>query len=497
MRGRMGTMSFQLPPGLPAEMVREVQLACLAGGFDNAPGPTQTRLHGRRLTLQRAVDESGFLIIPWEIEGAGRMMTSTATLIERTESYSLAVELARGKVNQIRNHVAELRPLGIQLTPDLEGGLQELNHTFGRVLSLHPSDEADEAAQQVMRSAFRFSEQLVPHYAHELFRIRHQRLPRLNTALACQLIALPPDRTGLMAAFTTLRPSLNWRFIEPLESQYNWEPVDAILDWAEANRLPVVAGPLIDFSSRGIPDWLWIWEGDLSNLANFMCDYVETVIARYRRRIKRWLLATGCNIAGVLGLGEDDLLWLTARLVEAAQQIAPDLELILGVSQPWADYMARDEHTYTPLVFLDTLMRTGLKLAALDIELVMGITPGGSYCRDLLEVSRLLDSFAQLSTPIEVTLAVPSAAGPDPHAAPRLSVGLGNWKHAWTPSNQAEYGGRITELALSKPFVSGVCWSSASDAIPHHYPHCGVFDAEGRAKPLLQILQRLRQSHLR
>src|SRR5205814_2005132 len=83
----------------------------------------------------------------------------------------------------------------------------------------------------------------------------------------------------------------------------------------------------------------------------------------------------GCNVGGVLGLSEDDLLWLTARLSEAAMQVAPDVELVLGVAQPWAEYMARDEHTYTPLVFLDTLLRTGLKLSALDVELVMGAAP--------------------------------------------------------------------------------------------------------------------------
>src|SRR5437879_9163632 len=119
------------------------------------------------------------------------------------------------------------------------------------------------------------------------------------------------------------------------------------------------------------------------------------------------------------------MLWLTARLAEAALQLAPELELVVGVAQPWGEYLAREEHTYTPLVFLDTLLRAGLRLAAIDLEIVMGVSPRGSYCRDLLEVSRLLDSYAVLSAPIHVTLGFPSSPQIDSKSGPDLGVGAG------------------------------------------------------------------------
>src|SRR5438105_484929 len=103
----MGQMTFLLPPGLSADFPRELRLACLAGGFDNAPAPLTARIDGNRLIISRSLDESGSLTIPWHVEGMGRFMTSTATLIEREEPYSLALELARGKVHQLRSHVAD------------------------------------------------------------------------------------------------------------------------------------------------------------------------------------------------------------------------------------------------------------------------------------------------------------------------------------------------------------------------------------------------------
>jgi hypothetical protein len=493
----MGTMSFLLPPGLQPSTVKDLQHACLAGGFDNAPGPTQVFVDNNRLNLQRAVDESGFLITPWPVEGAGRVMTATATLMERLEPYSLAVELARGKVNQIRNHVAEWKPLGVELGDELTLALNDLSLHFGRIMATYPSELADCQARDVLAEAFRLTDRLVPRYCEELFRIRHRHLPRLDTPIGCRLESLPPAPDVLAESLNTLRLGLSWSRIEPQESQYDWSAADAVIDWAESKSMPIVAGPLIDFSAAGVPDWLWIWQGDLSNLANFMCDYVETTISRYRKRIRRWFLATGCNVSGVLGLSEDDLLWLTARLSEAALQIAPEAELVLGVSQPWGDYMARDEHTYTPLVFLDTLLRTGLKLAALDVELIMGVAPQGSYWRDLLEVSRLLDAYAVLSTPVQVTLGVPCTRERDPLADPSLTVAQGEWTGGYELETQADRGAALTRLAACKPFVNGVYWTHLSDSQPHRFPNCGLLDEEDRPRPILGEIAKLRQAHFR
>jgi hypothetical protein len=492
----MGTMSFLLPPTVSAGTNRDLQLACLAGGFDNAPHPTQVQIQGNRISLTRAVEESGFLIIPWQIEGAGNVMASTTTLLERPEPYSLAVELARGKVNQIRNHIAECGPLGIQFTDEQLGRVSQLNHRFGQVLASHPSSQSDQMAQEVLAEAFALSDELLPRYAQELFRIRHQRIPRLDAILGSQISKLPPSTDQLAPSFNGIRLAFSWQSVEPTESQYDWEAPDAALDWAEANQLNVAAGPLIDLSATGLPKWLWIWQNDLPNLANFMCDYVETVINRYRRRISRWYIATGCNISGPLGLSEDDILWLTARLVEAALQIAPEMEIILGVSQPFGDYMAREEHTYTPLVFLDTLLRTGLKLSAIDVELILGIRPVGSYCRDLLEVSRVLDSYAVLGAPVQVTLCMPSGSGADSAAEPGLTVGLGEWQGGFDQANQAKKGRQIVEVALSKPFVTGVYWSHLSDGLPHRFPNCGLLDADHRPKLILEEVGQVRQMHL-
>jgi hypothetical protein len=228
-----------------------------------------------------------------------------------------------------------------------------------------------------------------------------------------------------------------------------------------------------------------------------MCDYVETAVKRYAGKIQSWQLTAASNSATVLELGEDDLLWLTVRLAEVARQVNPNLELIVGISEPWGEYMGVEDRIHSPLIFADTLVRSGLNVAALDLELVMGVTGRGSYCRDLLEASRLLDLYSVLGVPLRVTLGYPSSREPDANAHPELDVAAGHWHGDINADAQANWAAGFTTLALAKHFVRGVHWVHLSDAEPHQFPHCGLFDAQDKPKPALHRLRELRENHLR
>ena len=225
--------------------------------------------------------------------------------------------------------------------------------------------------------------------------------------------------------------------------------------------------------------------------------FVEAAVRRYRHRIRRWQLTAASNSASVLSLTEDELLGLTYRMAETARQIDPTLEIVVGVAQPWGEYMATVERTHSPFVFADTLIRSGMNVAALDVELVMGSTPRGSYCRDLLEASRLFDLYALLGIPLRVTLGYPSASAADLDADPDMHVGAGRWRGGYTPEVQAEWAAAFATLALCKPYVQGAQWVHLSDAEPHQFPNCGLIDAAGQAKPAATKLREIRQAYLK
>jgi hypothetical protein len=159
--------------------------------------------------------------------------------------------------------------------------------------------------------------------------------------------------------------------------------------------------------------------------------------------------------------------------------------------------MASEDRLHSPFIFADMLIRAGLNLAAVDLEWIMGISPYGSYCRDLLEASRLLDLYAYLGVPLQVTLGYPADDAFDPTADPALRIDAGHWHAGFSAAVQAEWAEAFASLALCKPYVRGISWVQLSDAEPHQFPHSGLVDAAGAARPVMDRLRILREKHLR
>ena len=494
----MGMMTFHLPAELSADAVRDLERACVAGGPDNMPWPTHLHRQDGKLVAEKASEESGYFLAPWPVEQVGRLMTSSATLMERAAAYVLLIELARGKVNQVRNQAADWESDGLQMEPDLRRQLQAAARTFGLVLTQDSPEAVAHQANAALTLGFQTAKQLVETYADQVFAIRSQR-GKLDTTLGCRIGVVPPPAplaAELARSCNTLCVPISWNTVEAEQAGYRWKETDALVDWAMKQNVPLSAGPLLDFSSSQVPAWLWEWERDVPSMATFMVRFVEAALRRYRGRIRRWHLTAASNWSSILGLGEEELLGLTYRLVESARQVDPGLEYVVGVSQPWGEYLAQSDRVHSPFVFADTLIRSGLNLAALDVEVVMGVTPRGSYCRDLLEMSRLLDIYAQLGVPLRVTLGYPSDAKADRDADPEMRVDAGSLGDGFSPASQADWATAYAALALAKPSVHGVQWTHFSDAEPHQFPHCGLVDAQGAPKPALARLRELRERYL-
>ncbi len=493
-------MIFHLPPLLVDEMRQDLERASVTGGQDNMPYPTEAVVEGDLLTLNRTVGESGSLQVPWQMDAIGHLMTSSATLMERGTPYQLTIELARGKLNQVRNQVAEWTQGGLVVPEAVALKIRDATHALGQALMRLPDPDAHANAAKALQFAHQAAQGLVLAYSQRVFSIRHERQARLDTWLSCRLEGeepAAPATAGFVRAFNAVSLPFSWRQVEPAQGRYSWETTDRLTNWTLSHGLKPIGGPLIDFAGRNIPDWVWEEATDLTSLGNVLGGYIETVVRRYQARIRTWQITAGSNCAGTFACRDDELIWLTLRLADAVRRVNPQLEIIVGLAQPWGDYLAEQERSKTPFVFADDLMRTGIKLAALDLELIMAISPRGSYCRDLLETSRVLDLYALLGVPLQTTLAYPSSTQAAELADPDQRVNLGDWRGGYFEETQADWASAFAALALCKPYVRTVQWCHWSDADRHAFPNCGLVDEEGREKAALSALQALRAAHLR
>ena len=497
----MGVITFQLPADLAdAAVLQELELASIAGGQDHMPYTTDAQVNGDRLILTRDMNDSGSLVVPWTIPGAGRLMTRSATLVERESPYNLLLELARGKVNQVRCHAADWVHNGLLPPNTLRERIDGLTKAFSLAVASPPEKGTAANARDSLLNAFNTADELVRAYTSRVFELRHERQDQFDTGLGCRLDGRPPsdaEASHFTETFNTASVPFPWRAIEPMRGTYHWEQADQLVEWASSRGLRMIGGPLIDFDGHNLPDWIWENACDLSSLADILSGFVDTVVRRYAQRIRSWQVVAGANCSGILARRDEELIWLTLKLAETVKRIHPALEIIVGIAQPWGDYLASQERSKTPFIFADDLLRTGVRLAALELEFLMGVSPRGSYCRDPLELSRLLDLYALLGVPIQATLGYASTGEADKLADPDQRANLGWWGDGLSQQNQSAWIKSFASLVLCKPYVRNVQWAQWSDAVPHTFPSCGLLDSNGNSKPALAELKNLRARHLK
>ena len=462
----MGPFHFDLPPDLTPAGSAAAAGGWLLNGYDHTPVPAKRTVSAARLSLLREETESSHLAVAWPAADGPRTVT-TSTLRPRPEPYRLVVELARGAVNRIRAFVAELASINISVPQPLAADIAAVTRNFGRAV-LGTGDAADDQPPAVLDAAGRVADRLADLLTGQRFQTRAQRGP-LDTRFGCRVgrPLSPADADTYAATFNAIRIVPDWEAIEPTEAGFNWATLDPLVRWATDAGLKVSIGPIVDVADGAFPEWLRAWQGDVPTLTAFLSDFVATVVARYRQQCRVWQLLNGFNHADALGLGEDDRVKLAARLLETAREVDPDGTWLIGLSQPWGDYLAKPGHAYSPFVLVDTLLRAGFDLGGLELELLAGPADRCAPPRDTLDVIQLLESYDTLGVPLDIALgrSLPDVA----------AVGL-------------------VETCLAAPTVRAVHWDSfaAGD------PSCRVPGSSLLAAPdTLAEFHRLRTTHLR
>lgn len=494
----MGQHRFLVHP--PDQLApRDLERTFLAGP-DYVPWLCRTRTIDGGFAIEREVSDSGCLHVPWWVDGHGQVVLTTATLVEREKPYHLEVELARGKINQLRNQVADWTAMGMSVPERVTTRLRDAARQFARAATLqHDPNRAALAANQALRAALDAAVLLAHSFAEQAYVARHRQSPKLATLLGVNLGSTVPGSVlgdALARSFNMAKVPFSWHDIEHSEGDPNWDICDRQVAWCESRQLRICGGPLLAFDRRGLPDWVCLWEDDFDNLQELVSDYVGRVVERYKGRVHVWQCAARLYSTEMLALSEEDRLRLVVRAVEVVRRADPGTPTVVCFDRPWADYMRDVPLDLSPLHLGDALVRSGLGLAGLALEVNVGCEPGGSVPRDPLEFSRLVDRWSSLGLPLVVELTLPSSDASDPLARPVIAPMPHVLPEGWSVAAQQAWVERNVPILLAKPAVHALLWNQCADSDPHDYPHAGLIDATGRAKPALNTLARLRREHL-
>ena len=180
-----------------------------------------------------------------------------------------------------------------------------------------------------------------------------------------------------------------------------------------------------------------------------------------------------------------------ADYCEAQEGSYPRVEIFSGVS-----YLPADGMDF-PRYLADTVVRSDAGVTGLGLEINVGYHPGGSYLRDPLDVSQLIDHWSTLSLPLHVTLTIPSGSTLDSQARNPSTPLSSAFPGGWNGQVQQQLTESYLPVLLSKPAVRSIVWNQLRDTQPHAFPHGGLFDAKEHPKAALGVIAALREKYLK
>jgi hypothetical protein len=446
-------------------------------GLDELPWFGHVIASDGELIVQRAESESGYVTLPWHVQGQGELLISTATLIERERPYFLEVELARGFVQRVRTQLASWELVGLVVPATLRKDLAAATHDFCQAATRqHDRPTAARFAESAIDKSAQLANNLAAEYARQALTARLSTASRLGTLSGVKLTdAMPAKgaRDPIKKAFNLVALPCSWRAIEASEGKRKFEAIDEQIKWAQQSNLKIMAGPLLVFDERHVPDWTYLWEGDSHTLGKLMIEHVRSVVKKLRGRVQIWHVASRMNRDHVLSLDEEQRLQLVAQAVSAVRELDARTPIIVSFDQPWAEYMATRQTDLAPWHYADALVRADLGIAGLGIELNIGPQPHASASRTPLALSRLLDQWSLFDLPLLVSLS----------RGEHNEVDTPGWLENHLP------------LLVAKNCVQLVVWNQLTDE-GAELPGAGLFDDSDKPKPSLDAWRKLRESYL-
>ncbi len=508
-------------------VVEEDVIRCEKGTREAAAVALQVDLDAHRL---RSLAQTGPVLDDIELRPLGSLTLQTCLLPDRERPYILALELARHRIMLFLTKLEEWQAFDIPAESQIMRLLDRAREVFTQALVIAgrggEAEETERLGYLSLWIAIEASERLTLWQSTRDIRARLDGSLYLSIAEDASMgkRAMPvlhPGRGGVVlpsrpAVGVAVSPSvlndqtkqavidscdfitmpMRWVEMEPIEGEYAYSPTDRWIEWAiRTAKIPVVAGPVVDFRPHCVPEWLYIWENDYDTLRDLVYEHMKAVVTRYRRTVSRWTVCSGLHCGDHFKLDFQQMIDLTRICVLVVRKLHPRARVQVEIVQPWGGYHTSDRRSLPPLLYAEMLTQSGIPLDAFSLRVQMGSFEQGQNTRDLMAFSSMLDQYAMLDRPLAISgLGCPS--GPQsPSEHPENYAMPGSWRGDWNDARQAEWLSAYAGVALSKPYIDSVCWQELADpAGATEMRTSGLLNRRMESRPALERLADLRRS---
>lgn len=470
----MGRFLFDIPEDWNLQS-RQAGMVYVVG-IDGIPWPCKVNLDGQTLIIERNRDESGHVFVAFPFSEFGELVVSTGTLPESPQSYCLVTELARGTANRLRNQISIWEEGGLKISPDVHQTTAEAVHLLGMAIlqsdKRSKSETARKSLNHSMQAIFRLSQE----FGTQIVPVRRKQATEARFWMAV--------RTGLGEQFD---PSANCGFADLLQIRSE--------DIRRAPEKPAILGPLLNASPNGMADQLLALDDFEARKAQTLAGTRE-ILKDLPSSVKLVHAVSGLNGTGHRHLSYPQQLQLTIELIQTIEDSAPDLPVMISFDCPWAERLAWSVGGNHPLQIADSLLRRGVRISMLGLDINLDYWPGGSAVRDPLQWIELIDIWSQLGLPLVVCLRGPSGEMIEEVPTGDTKIQTHHPRGSVTYEQQVRLLDTVIPMMIARPTVHGLVLQQWTDSDDPRFVGGGMIDSDGNKKPMMDFWNQIRQNWL-
>lgn len=452
-------------------------------GLDGIPWPCRVFTEGSTLVVRRNRDESGKIYIAYPFEVRGEYTICTGSLPERSEPYDLITELARGTLNRLRNQISIWQEGGLEIEP----GITELTDESTKLLgdSILASDKkfSDAQARLSLEKSIEAIFRLGDGFGQRVAKYRAEQEEFSQFWFA-----------GTASDGFEFESSANQKGFElvALEAQMLTESRLETLE-EQRNQKRVVVGPLLDASAGGMDPEL-VQMDDFDQRKRKVLKDCRQTIENLPSSTSLLHVVSGLNGLGHRHLGYPQQLQLTIDMLQLIEESACEVPNMISFDFPWAERLASSVGGIHPLQIADTLLRQGLGVSFLGLDVNLDYWPGGSVVRDPLQWIDLVDVWSQLGLPLIINFRLPLGTVDVPTSDPKRIVN--EIRSNLTDQQRLDLIRTVIPMLIARPTVHGLIFRQWCDGDDARFPNGGLAEDGGHVKQIMDLILDVRKAYL-
>ena len=438
---------------------------------------------GKLLTVSRNRDESGKLFTVYPFSKRGEMLICSGTLPSREAPYELLSELARGTLNRLRNQISIWFEGGLKIPDSVNANVKTATGLLSEAILSEQPQAKDAAAIKSIELSMDAIFELSDSFGQQVSKFRRET-EQISTFWFGNQVGLKSQYGPSIseASFDLAQVSLGPDSETSLSGAGGRDPL--------AIKKRLIVGPWLDAGVGGMSQ-------RLINLDDFLARKDQLLIES-RQQLEGLPQTTSLIhvVSGLNGIGHRNLsypqqLEITADLVRLVEESSVEVPTMVSFDFPWAERLVGAVGGVHPLQVADSMLRQGLAVGFIGLDINLDYWPNGSMLRDPLQWIDLVDVWSQLGLPLILNLKIPTGL---PNVAdPKVDREVNRTPSNLTDQNRIEFLETVLSVMIARPSVHGVIWPQWQDGDDRRYPGGGLVDADGNEKPVLELIRRLRK----